>query len=62
MWQYLFVLLIGFPALAWSAPAIEFQTQKHDFGNVAQGVQLEYQFEFSNTGTDELIIDAVNTS
>jgi uncharacterized protein DUF1573 len=62
MWKYLFVLLVWFPALAWAAPAIEFQSEKHDFGSVIQGAQLEYQFEFSNRGTDELIIDSVNTS
>jgi hypothetical protein len=62
MCKYFFVLLVWFPAMVWAAPAIEFQTEKHDFGSVIQGVQLEYHFEFSNRGTDDLIIDSVNTS
>lgn len=62
MWYYVIILFVWFPALAWAAPAIEFQTERHDFGKVIQGVELEYQFEFTNRGTDELIIDSVNTS
>ena len=62
MWQYVFILMVWFPELVWGAPAIEFHTEKHDFGKVIQGAQLEYQFEFTNGGTDELIIDSVDTS
>ncbi len=62
MRKYLVLLFLLLPVVAWSAPAIEFQTEKHDFGKVIKGVQLEYVFEFTNLGTDELIIDSVNTS
>jgi hypothetical protein len=62
MKQSLVMLFLWLPALAWSAPAIEFQTEKHDFGKVIQGLQLEYKFEFTNSGMDDLIIDSVNTS
>ncbi len=62
MGKYLVMLFLWFPVAAWSAPAIEFQTENHDFGKVIKGVQLEYMFEFTNLGTDELIIDSVNTS
>lgn len=62
MWYYVIILFVCFPALGWADPAIEFQTDKHDFGKVIQGGQLEYQFEFTNRGKDELIIDSVNTS
>jgi hypothetical protein len=55
-------MFLCIPATAWAAPAIEFQTEKHDFGKVIKGVQLEYTFEFTNRGTDELVIDSVNTS
>jgi Protein of unknown function (DUF1573) len=59
----IFVLLaVLFPALSWAAPAIEFQTMSHDFGEVAQGPPLEYSFEFTNAGPDELVIKEVNTS
>jgi hypothetical protein len=62
MWYYVIILFLWFPALAWAGSAIEFQTEKHDFGKVMKEEQLEYQFEFTNRGTDELIIDSVNTS
>ncbi len=62
MGKYLVMLFLWLPVAAWSAPAIGFQTEKHDFGKVIKGVQLEYMFEFANLGTDELIIDSVNTS
>jgi Protein of unknown function (DUF1573) len=55
----LFVLL---PTLAWSQPSIEFETDKHDFGFVRQGDLLEFNFEFTNAGTDILDIQTLNTS
>lgn len=51
-----------FPALAWAQPSLDFKTEKHDFGTVGQGPQLEYAFEFVNAGSEELIIKRVNTS
>jgi Protein of unknown function (DUF1573) len=56
------LMLLLFPAIAWSQPDLEFTTEKHDFGNVIQGPQLEYTFAFINAGSDELIITEVNTS
>jgi hypothetical protein len=61
MRKFILILLL-FPAIAWAQPAIEFTVEKHDFGNVIQGTQLEYTFEFVNAGSDELIIKEVNTS
>ena len=62
MKKIIFVLVAFFPALAWAEPAITFHTEKHDFGSVRQGDRLEYTFEFSNTGTNDLVIENVNTS
>jgi hypothetical protein len=56
------LLLLLFPHLAWAEPSIVFQTEKHDFGSVLQGELLEYNFTFTNGGTDTLTIDQVNTS
>jgi hypothetical protein len=58
----LLIVLTLFPALAVAQPAIEFKTEKHDFGQVSQGPQLEYVFEFTNAGSDELVIQDVDTS
>jgi len=62
MKKILFALFVLFPALGWAQPSIFFQTENHDFGTVNQGEQLEYKFEFINSGSDELIISAINTS
>jgi hypothetical protein len=62
MKRILLILLVLFPTFAWAQPSIEFKTEKYDFGNVNQGAQLEYTFEFINAGSDELIIKEVNTS
>jgi hypothetical protein len=60
--KQLILILLLFPTFAWAQPILEFTTEKHNFGNVIQGAQLEYTFEFINTGSDELIIKEVNTS
>ena len=62
MKRVLFILIALFPAVAWAQPAINFHTEKHDFGNVKQGDQLEYTFDFSNAGTEELVILKIHTS
>jgi len=62
MKKIIFVFIAFFPVLAWAGPVIHFDSEKHDFGNVRQGGQLEHTFEFINAGTDDLIIDKVNAS
>ena len=58
----LIVMFVLLPALAWAQPSVEFTTEAHDFGTVAQGPQLEYSFQFTNVGSEELLIKGVNTS
>lgn len=55
------LLMILLPTLAWAEPSIVFQTEAHDFGDVRQGEQPEFAFEFSNGGTDDLVIAQVTT-
>jgi hypothetical protein len=55
----LLALLVVVPTLARAEPAIVFQTEKHDFGEVRQGEQLQFTFEFSNAGSDDLIIGQI---
>lgn len=45
-----------------NSPKIYFYDTKHDFGKVPQGPQLQYNFKFTNTGTQPLKIDKVQTS
>ncbi len=56
------VLILCLPSLAYGHPSIEFVSETHDFGHVMQGEQLEYIFEFTNTGTDELVIEKIESS
>jgi len=56
------VLMLCLPSLAYGDPAIEFVNETHDFGHVLQGEELEYTFEFSNTGTEELVIEKIESS
>jgi hypothetical protein len=56
------ILLFLFPSLAYAAPSIRFANDAHDFGKVKEGEKLEYTFEFSNSGTEELRIERVTAS
>jgi hypothetical protein len=56
------VLMLCLPSLAYGEPSIEFVRETHDFGHVMQGEELEYTFEFTNTGTEELVIEKIESS
>lgn len=58
----LFVLILMLPAVAFAEPRIAFENPVHDFGAAAQGDVLTHTFAFSNTGTDELVIESVSAS
>jgi hypothetical protein len=62
MKKILFIAVLLFPVLAWAEPSIEFQEEKHDFGCISEGEQVEFTFVFSNTGSNDLIIKDIKTS
>jgi len=43
-------------------PVIQFDKKFHDFGNVIQGEQVSYGFNFKNTGDNVLIIARVSST
>lgn len=45
-----------------SGPVIKFNEEKHDFGNVPEGPQIETVFELTNMGEDTLKVKNVTTS
>jgi len=47
---------------ALKAPKIVFQEEKHDFGTVERGPELQYNFKFTNKGNATLKIERVQTS
>jgi hypothetical protein len=58
----LVLLILLLPALACAAPSVKFEAEQHDFGQTRQGDQLEFAFQFSNQGTDELSIKKITGS
>jgi hypothetical protein len=45
-----------------NAPKIEFENQVHDFGTILQGGNGTYEFIFTNTGKEPLILNNVKSS
>ncbi|MFT6814334.1 MAG: hypothetical protein ACJAZ3_000220 [Sphingobacteriales bacterium] len=39
-----------------------FEKEVHDFGTVIEGDKAKYEFKFTNTGTEPLVLTAVNAS
>jgi hypothetical protein len=58
----LLVPAILFPVVAHAVPEMSFETFKHDFGSVTAGEQLHYEFQFSNTGDEDLMITRLSPS
>ncbi|MES2733745.1 MAG: DUF1573 domain-containing protein [Bacteroidota bacterium] len=47
---------------AFAQGELKFKSDLHDFGNVEEGVQASYKFEFTNTGKEPVIISNVQAS
>lgn len=58
----LIAVLLAVPAISYAQPSIKFQTETYDFGEVSTTGHLEYNFEFSNEGTDDLVIEKLTSS
>jgi ABC-type Fe3+-hydroxamate transport system substrate-binding protein len=46
----------GSAAQAANAPVAKFEKESHDFGKIAEGDKVSYDFKFTNTGKSPLII------
>ena len=53
--------LIILPGIVHAQPAIEFDSESHDFGKVSSST-TEHDFEFLNNGDQELVIEKVHAS
>jgi hypothetical protein len=58
----LLAILLIFPAVSYAQPSITFEAVQHDFGTIEKGDILEYTFEFSNSGDQDLIIQKLVAS
>ncbi len=56
------ILVILLPGLVYANPSIKFVSEVHDFGTIQQGDFLEFGFEFTNTGTEDLLIRRLTAS
>lgn len=52
----------GLTAETRKAPHISFEEDTHHFGNLYRGDKASHSFVFTNTGSDDLIIESVKTS
>ncbi len=61
---FLFALLFSssFIYAQTQGPAIAWDKNTHDFGDITQGEKVEHTFKFTNTGTEPLIITNVEVT
>jgi hypothetical protein len=45
-----------------NAPDFKFETEVHDFGSIDEGTQATFEFAFTNTGKEPLVITNVQAS
>lgn len=45
-----------------SEPELKFEVEEYNFGTVKQGDKVEYEFRFTNAGTEPLIISNVQST
>lgn len=51
------MLVCMIPSSLWAQPAIAIDEQTHDFGTITPTASIAYDFEFSNNGTEDLVIE-----
>lgn len=49
-------------ALDTKGPRIEVRELRHDFGKIVQGTQVTHVFEVKNAGSEQLVIEKIQSS
>lgn len=64
MKKIVLLLILFLPVPAHAAPSLVFDngSLEYDFGQTKEGERLEHTFPFTNTGTDELLIERISAS
>jgi hypothetical protein len=57
-----FASFIAFVAYCHSAAVFNWSKTQHDFGNITKGTPVAHEFEFTNTGSEPLIVTSVTAS
>ncbi len=55
-------LLKAEPPVSNNSSKIKFSKEEHDFGNQPQGKPVTFEFEFTNSGTEALVLENVKAS
>ncbi len=58
----LLILFVLFPAICYAQPSIVFDVENRDLGALPDTDLIEYTFEFTNAGDQELVVDKLITS
>jgi len=56
------IFLFLLPVISYAQPAIEFNSESYDAGTATQGDIIEHNFEFTNKGDEDLLIEKVTSS
>ena len=56
---FLLMILLFFPIISNAQPAILFDTENYNFGDIIKKDVIEYAFEFTNAGDEELIVNKI---
>jgi len=56
MRNFIIIFLLAFPVVSFSQPKIKFSDPKKNFGFVKKGEKINLSYEFTNEGTQPLII------
>jgi hypothetical protein len=62
MKHFLTICLLAFASSAHAQGVMKFESDNHDFGNVAEGTMATYEFKFKNTGNQPVVIANVQAS
>ncbi|MBF9237946.1 DUF1573 domain-containing protein [Hymenobacter sp. BT683] len=62
MKQLFTICLMAFAFSASAQGVMKFESDNHDFGNVAEGTMATYEFKFKNTGNQPVVIANVQAS
>jgi|YelNatPaOPRAMG01_1025707.scaffolds.fasta_scaffold03953_18 hypothetical protein len=54
----IFILILS-AAITYAQPKIIFDEETHDFGTIGKGDSIEYIFEFTNKGNEDLDIKEI---
>ena len=62
MKHFLTICLLAFACSVHAQGVMKFESDNHDFGNVAEGTMATYEFKFKNTGNQPVVIANVQAS